>query len=158
MINALQLRTLIIEPALQMLGLHSEAAVHLLLGTAAVESAMGHYIAQVNGPAQGIFQMEPATYRDLWANYIAFHPEIENKLRDDFRGRATNPSQMVYDLRYAAAMCRIHYLRIREPLPDAHDIEGMAQYWKRYYNTALGKGTPEKFIRAFEKYVMPEGA
>ena len=49
---------------------------------------------------------------------------------------------------YACAMCRIHYQRVREPLPDADDLEGQAAYWKAHYNTPLGAGTVEHFIEA----------
>ena len=47
-------------------------------------------------------------------------------------------------------MARIKYWRVPKKLPVENDIEGMAKYWKDYYNTSLGKGTPEKFIKAYE--------
>lgn len=51
-----------IEPVLRDFDLYSENAVNLILGTIAVESNMGRYYYQVNGPAIGIGQMEPNTY------------------------------------------------------------------------------------------------
>jgi hypothetical protein len=48
---------------------------------------------------------------------------------------------------YAAAMCRVFYLRVPERLPQADDSAAMARYWKRYYNTHLGKGTVEGFLQ-----------
>ena len=46
-----------------------QSAIDLLLGTAAQESAFGTYLRQVNGPALGAFQMEPATFKSVkaWA-------------------------------------------------------------------------------------------
>ena len=43
-----------------------------------------------------------------------------------------------------------------EKLPNSYDIEGLAKYWKKYYNTEGGKGTVEKFIEKYEKYVGGE--
>ena len=158
MINANQLRQHVIVPALQAINSHSYAAVNLLMGTCAHESEMGHYLHQVKGPALGIFQMEPATYHDIWENYLAYKPELANLLKTEFGGSADNAEQMVYDLRYAAAMCRVHYLRQKSPLPDAIDVFGMAHYWKKYYNTELGKGTVERFVRDYKRYVQPGAA
>ena len=51
----------LIERVLRKVNLYSDAAVDLLMLTAAQESACGKYIRQLgNGPALGIFQMEPA--------------------------------------------------------------------------------------------------
>ena len=58
--------------------------------------------------------------------------------------------EMVWNLKLAAAMCRIHYRRVAAPLPAADDIEGLAAYWKTYYTTAAGAGTVDEFIRHFE--------
>jgi hypothetical protein len=46
-------------------------------------------------------------------------------------------------------MCRVHYLRVKEALPTENDAAGMASYWKRYYNTVLGKGTIEQALPSF---------
>jgi hypothetical protein len=43
-------------------------------------------------------------------------------------------------------MCRLHYRRVPEPLPDAEDINGLAAYWKKYYNTKAGRGSESEFI------------
>lgn len=66
-INCEQLRLYVIRPTLEKIELWSEAAENLLLGTTAQESHMGTYIKQVGkGPALGIYQMEPATHKDIW--------------------------------------------------------------------------------------------
>ena len=52
-----------------------------------------------------------------------------------------------YNIAYAIIMCRLKYRRVPKKLPNT--IEGMADYWKQYYNTSLGKGKPSEFI---EKY------
>ena len=43
------------------------------------------------------------------------------------------------------AICRIHYWRKPGAIPA--EIEGQAAYWKRHYNTPLGRGTVEKYLK-----------
>ena len=57
------------------------------------------------------------------------------------------------DLFYAAAMCRVHYRRFPEPLPEATDLPGQARLWKLRYNSPLGAGTEAEYIANYEKYV-----
>jgi len=53
----------------------------------------------------------------------------------------------------AVTFARLHYLRVAEAVPD--DLRGQAGYWKRYYNTRLGKGTVEGYMAKFVQYVEP---
>jgi len=121
------------------------AAVELLMLTAATESRLGTYLYQIRGPAVGIFQMEPPTHDDIQARKVI--------------GRYTNvpladASVMAWDLAYAIVMARIYYMQFIEPLPAADDIAGLADYWKEYYNTEAGAGTPEKAVADYERYVL----
>lgn len=143
-INAKQLREHVVRPVLKQLDLWSESAENLILGTAAQESHMGSYIVQVKGPALGIYQMEPNTFNDIWTNYLEYKRVLVNKL--EHFSKWDTPTEMVGNLYYATAMCRIHYLRVREALPNYYDVSGMAKYWKKYYNTVKGKGTEAEFI------------
>lgn len=154
MINKADLKQYIIKPPLDFLGLYSESAENLLLGTIATESKLGFYLHQVNGVALGICQMEPNTYNDIWHHYLPSKKDLTRKILTYF-GASTrpNPERVIYDLRYAAVMCRLRYLRVPKPLPAPDDIEGMAKYWKKYYNTELGKGTIDKFIEAYRTYM-----
>lgn len=149
-----KLRADIIRPVLKQLRLYSPAAENLLFGTCAHESKMGKYRKQVGGgPALGIYQMEPATYKSIWNDYLIYRPELA-KLVLEFSGHPCTPSAdaMILNDKYATAMARIKYLSIPAELPAADDLEGLANYWKKYYNTPLGKGTPESFIKDYEKY------
>ena len=58
---------------LSSIGLYSVEAVYLLLGTCAVESNFGTYLKQKNGPALGVFQIEPSTLIDIWENYLYYN-------------------------------------------------------------------------------------
>ena len=148
-----QLLRYVIRPALTLLDMQSPAAEALLLGTAAQESHCGRYLHQLrNGPALGIFQMEPATYHDIWANYIHFQPKIQKRLAILWPMQP-EPEEMVFNLLFAAIMCRLHYRRVHEPLPQAEDLSGLAQYWKTHFNTHLGRGTTSEFITNWYKFM-----
>ena len=156
MINSYQLRKYIVVAELERLGLYSKAAENLLMGTAAQESKLGEYLKQLGGgPARGIFQMERATEKDLWHNYLAYKPKLRRKIFDITASKTPYyTDEILYNLRYAAAMTRIHYLRVKESLPDADDVAGLAQYWKKYYNTHLGKGTVDEFVKNYKLYTQ----
>jgi hypothetical protein len=144
--NKHQLRELIVE-VLQDHDLWSETAVELLMLTAAVESNLGTFIKQTRGPALGAFQMEPATHNDIWNNYLSYKREV---LRGGFVRQSEKDLRT--DLKYAILMARIHYLRVPERLPTSTSPKDLGKYWKKYYNTHLGKGTVEKAIEKYNKY------
>ena len=152
--NLGQIRNLIAE-TIERQGLYSEVAVNLLLGTMAAESLFGTYLRQLNGgPALGIFQMEPATERDIWNNYL-YHGRIpKRKAIYDISGiRSADSRALEGNLYYAICMARLHYRRVKAPFPEASDVAGMAYYWMTFYNTPKGKGTQRKFIRNYKKYI-----
>jgi hypothetical protein len=151
-IDAKQLKALIIVPTLLALNLHSEAVVNLLLGTCAQESHMGTYLKQINGPALGIYQTEPTTHDDIWKNYLAYKKDLADKICI-LSGNKPESQTLINNFVYATAIARIVYLRVPELLPAPNDIEGLAKYWKRHYNTPLGKGCVADFITNYKKYV-----
>ncbi len=149
--NTKQIKDLI-ERILTILGMNSESAVNLLLGTAAQESNF-KYIRQLgHGPALGIFQMEPATEHDIWNNYLIYKPKLAD-LICQITGHKQSGSHLEWDLAYQIIMCRLHYRRVKEALPEPDDINGLAKYWKVFYNTKNGKGTSDEFIENYKKYI-----
>lgn len=146
--NHKQLRDCVIKPALLAIGYYSEAAEDLVFGTACVESVCGEYLRQVpNGPALGIFQMELATYYDIQKNYLNYRPELKAKVMSLYCEGMTPQQNLTCNLMFAAAMCRIHYLR--QPIAIPSDLYEIAMLWKNHYNTKNGKGTPDHFIKAY---------
>ncbi|MBF0261872.1 MAG: hypothetical protein HQL97_08580 [Magnetococcales bacterium] len=155
--HARQFREYVVRPALAIVAMDSPAAVALVMGTAAQESGMGRHLRQVGGgPALGVFQMEPATYRDIWDHFLNHQPGILGRLHDWWPSPPL-PERMITDLMLAAVMCRIHYRRVREPLPAADDLPGLARYWKKHYNTPLGAGTEAEFIDNWHRHVEEKG-
>lgn len=156
MMNYNQFRSLVVEPTLQFLDEvipYSEEAVDLLMMTAAHESNRCSYIKQINGPALGVYQMEPATHHDIYKNFLKYNPAISSLLRDlttDGGILLIQGEDMVFNLAYATAMARVHYYRVPEALPNT--LEGLAAYAKKYYNTNLGKATAEDYLKAFKRW------
>lgn len=155
-INTGQLKKYTIIPILTKLDLYSPSAVNLLLGTAAQESRMGEFLHQVGGPALGIFQMEPATHDDIVNNFLLYKRDLLLKVINVCGVCSLSSSNLENNLSYASALARIHYLRVKEALPHKSNIDALAAYWKKYYNTPLGKGTEEDFVRNYHRYVGAE--
>jgi hypothetical protein len=161
MLNITQFRNLVLFPTLEYLGKHTLAIEQLMTGTMLTESTVGNvtYLAQhPNGPALGIYQIEPATHKDVWENFLVYKTDIQEKVMGLVPANAWNQSNkypkhelLITSLEYSTAICRLIYLRKKEPVPLQNDWEGHAAYWKQHYNTPLGKGTPEKFVEACKK-------
>lgn len=150
--NKKQLRNLV-ERVLTALDLYTPSAVELVLGTIAQESAGGEYIRQVGGgSALGICQMEPATFRDIVEHYLRYHPDLAKKVMSVTGVNALRSEYSEYNHALSIAMCRVHYLRVKETIPT--DLSGWAGYWKEHYNTRSGKGTPEEFICNYKRLVL----
>lgn len=124
--------------------------IDLLVGTACVESECGKYIKQVNGPACGIFQMEPVTANDIYENYIKYKENYKTIYDILFNKYFTIEQNLMYNLAFSIFMCRMHYMRIKEKIPETFDEQ--AKYWKKYYNTKLGKGTEQDYILKGKTY------
>lgn len=154
MLNSNQFRELIIKPSLNDLRLWSESAEELLVFTCAVESDGGTYLKQLNGPALGIYQMEPETYNDIWSNYIGKNSGLVMMLMHNFDVRnMPSEDRLVYDLKYATAMSRIFYKRIPQLLPSADDINGIWEYYKHYYNTPKGSSEKGSSIKKYKRFI-----
>ena len=142
----------LIERVLREIKAHSEAAVNLLMGTAAVESRFGTYLRQIKGPALGVFQMEPATEEDIWCNFFPNRPRVRLRVINATGKAGPNVRALESNIAYQIAMARCQYLRFPEPLPFSKNLEALADYWKRYYNTRAGKGSPEEFIENYKRF------
>jgi hypothetical protein len=155
MLNINQFRELIVKSSLNDLMMYSEDAEELMVFTCSTESLGGTYLAQVGGPALGIYQMEPLTYNDIWQNYINQDPKLNLKMIMSFRCNKMPPEEwLIYDLRFATAMTRLFYARIKEPLPSAKDIDAIWAYYKKYYNTIKGAAVKEDSIQHYHDFVQ----
>lgn len=149
MLSLGDVRDLVIRPALKELGLHSPAAEQLLIGTALQESGLKKLRQYGNGPALGLWQMEPFTHDDLWLNFLNRKKDLADRLRE--MCQEPTADKLTWNLRYAAAMCRVKYFQVPAKLPGYDDIPAQAAYWKRYYNTPLGRGTVAEYLETWHR-------
>ena len=128
----------------------SQAAAQLLLGTAIKESGNFKYRKQIGGPALSFFQIEPESHQDIWDNYLKFRPQLKTRIENIMtKPDADKLHELENNESYAAAMARIKYQRCPEKMPDVDDIDAMARYWKKFYNTPLGKGTVKGYLESW---------
>ena len=148
-----QLTELVIVPTLKYLDPlipFSNSAVKLLQMTAAHESNCGQYLAQLGGPALGIYQMEPLTAHDIDINYLYYRKPLD-KMKRNLISTCSINRNLIANLDYATFMARVHYYRDRKALPN--DLIELSNYAKRVWNTEEGKATSRDYYAAFEKYV-----
>ncbi len=142
-----------VKRTLQAVGLYCEPGLDLVVKTVAKESDGGTYLRQIGGgPALGPGQVEPATEKDNWENYLNARPALASEITKLTGVTGPNPSALEGDLRYNIIQIRIKYLRAKGALPNKDDLQAQARYWKQYYNTLAGAGTIEGFIAAAKKY------
>ena len=163
--NPEQLLELIITPTHKYMGgnYQSDSADLLSLCTAAIESDCGYYIKQVNGPALGIWQMEPNTHTDIWKNCDAINNgEVISEVVDwELNGTDDSEEDLIYSPKYACAMARLKYSMDSDQLPKVtgnrkEDERALWLYYKRVYNTELGKSTFAKWQVKMEKHKVFE--
>lgn len=159
-LDALHLLEEVVRPALQSMGPQyaSVSAEQIVMGTAAVEShliwlrQMGS--APGGGPARGLWQMEKPTLYDLMARcpgttWTAIYVMTVSQTHDALF------NELAWNLRFAAAMCRLKYRDDPHPLPEPGDVHRMAALWKFRYNSMLGAGKIEDFERSWASLIAP---
>lgn len=120
---------------------------------------MGTYVRQVKGPARGVMQMEPATHRDLWKNFISYKVKLADKLAGLKMAGNTGLDDLKGNIYYQIAMARVHYFRIKAAMPQPKNFPdigtyeyALAEYWKKHYNTYLGKGEIDQALEDYWRY------
>lgn len=130
---------------------YSKKAEDLVCGTIGQESDNGEFREQTGGgPALGITQMEPDTFRDIIDNYLEYRPHIWNRIAQISGVLSPNPNDLIHNDKLAICMCRVQYYRQKEQIPDT--LNEQANFYKKYYNTPKGKATPEEYIKKYNLY------
>ena len=138
----------IIEWGLKEMDLYSEDAVDLVYKTGNAETGYRHLKQMGGGPAIGFWQVEPATLIDIIDNYVKYRPELEKRLKSLGFSKIGIETRVMSNIALQAVFCRLKYKRDKYALPKSSDLEAQARYWKRVYNTHLGKGTITHFMEA----------
>lgn len=138
----------VVDPALRALGLLTVAARVLMVGTALAESRLVYRRQLGGGPARGLFQIEPATFRDIYGRYLVAKPGLLAACNGLLEPHAEPWAQVETNDRFACAIARCRYLMDKAPVP--WDAAGQAEYHKRVYNTASGPADPAETLRWFQ--------
>lgn len=147
---------------------YAAAVASLLAGTAATESHL-HYRRQggfswaSNAGAWGLWQTEGAAVEDSLA-YLQRRDDVHARAMEWLFQQPNVSARPLLELstggvlrllsgwdRLACLMARLHYLRVPAAVPGEHAAR--AVYYKRYYNTAAGKATPEKYLEDYARLI-----
>lgn len=139
-----------VQTTLEKLGLPQiEAARELIIMIAAHESLFGRYNKQVNGPALGWIQMEPATHDWIWDNCSKI------QLYAAKLGFERDVDQLLTDPEYNAFMARMRMKM--DPMPIPRGDEEMSAWCKRFWNTEAGKATAEDYRDKYRQWPHRRG-
>lgn len=158
-------------PVLKKFNLYSKTAEKLMLMTMVHESLNFRHRRQILndgsfGKGMGLGQVEMNTHNDVFENYLIykedlldsilnyFFPQINQLDKQDFFDYELYKDfqdNLIYNDEYNLVIARLCYYRQTERLPNINDNLGLANYWKKYYNT-YGKGKVEDFLEKWELY------
>lgn len=118
-------------------------AVELLLETAAQETKLGVYRDPTAYAAgSGLCQFDRVAFDDVKRRARNKHADA---ILDEFGVdiRVVEYRELELNPFLSLLFCRLFYLLIVEAIPVT--VGGRGEYWKRYYNTAAGKGSAVEY-------------
>jgi len=126
------------------------------MGTVLKESGL-KFLKQIGGgPGLGLGQIEPATTKDVWFRYLARPDKLELRYKVS---QFISPSpdileQVAGNMYLSVAIIRVKYFMQSEALPGEFDVEGMADYWGRYYQTDNIDSQKEQFVKLYRQHYI----
>lgn len=126
------------------------AAVYLLCETAAAETGFGTFSDPTpNGAGRGLMQCDELPFKDVIgrtkkADIAAIKREFDIDLK------IVEWDDLNYSPLLAMIVARLHYKLCPGAIPQT--MRGRAEYWKKYYNSVLGKGTVEHYVEAAKRF------
>lgn len=126
------------------------AARELLFGTACTESGLRPRFQDKHGMAIGLFQVEYATFLDLWNRAIKIkHPKLYKEILRNYAGedKRIRFEDLQLNDELCAVFARMKYAEAKSHIPPSTDLEAQAKYYKKYYNTDLGKASHKSYLK-----------
>lgn len=125
-------------------------AEEILVMIAAHESKMGKSIRQLGGgPGRGLWQVELGTLQDNYKNFINKRQDLLREIAGITGVDGYSEDALQFNPLYGCIQARLKLYRAPGKLPFRGDVRGMAEYAKAYFNSTLGKATPEKYINDY---------
>lgn len=136
---------------------NSEDAQELLFGTACIESSLRPRFQDSGGDAIGLFQVEYPTFKDLWNRAIKIkHPDLHRDIKEKFINPPFNDITFE-DLQKNDVLCaifaRMKFAENDEAIPPANNSIAQAEYYKKHYNTILGKSKAKDFVKRKNEFL-----
>ncbi len=124
-------------------------AVALLLETAAAETALGTIVDKTVYAGMGLCQFDRKPFYYVRDKSMKYRKNIIEKIKIDLT--LVEWEDLRYNPFLSLLFCRLYYFHIPKPIPTT--IKGRAKYWKKYYNTYLGKGTIKHYIKMSNRFL-----
>lgn len=124
-------------------------AEKLILETAKVETGLGTLKDRTRLAGMGLTQFDNKPFYDIKNRSKRFKNKIKNELGIDIS--MVHWEHLRYNPFLSFLFTRLFYLTIREKIPNT--LKERAKYWKKYYNTYLGKGTIEHYIESNQESI-----
>lgn len=135
---------------------NNEGTIDLVLETSATESHRGKFVKQLNnGPARGLFQMEPKTAECLLTWLKNNHRSVYKEVMFFMNKKQNLEQNLTSNVPFQIAMTTAHYWRyLGDSMVEiSGDQLNRAMVWKAHYNTRLGKGDVAKYLCDAEDYL-----
>lgn len=123
----------------------------LVLETMQIESNCTHVTQLSGGPALGLIQMEPATYRDL-TTFLKRHPSVHKQILSFYDNKSTLEENLAHNVPFQIALVLGQYWRRCGNLLSSF-VESPESRWTVYklvYNSVLGASDRARYIAASE--------
>ena len=125
---------------------NTEEARYLIFETGMAESGYRHLEQIGGGPGISFWQLEIGTVLDIWENFVVYRKPYIEALYKMGLVEEQLTFRVLTNIALAAAFCRLYYRRKPGAIPGT--LPGRAAYWKKYYNTAGGKGSVDHYVAA----------
>lgn len=121
-----------------------ESALKLILETAMQETVLGNYRDNSSyGGGVGLCQCDPVAFYDT-------QKRIPRRFKDLIDGNfcievdEVHHRELAFSPLLSLLWCRMHYLLRPGAIPETAQDRG--KYWKKWYNSELGKGTVDDYM------------
>lgn len=156
-----EFREFVVRPVLEHFDQWSEAAEALLVATAARESGLGAHLRTANGGGLGVFQVTPQMHNRIWDLYLIQDPDLASKVRglaSQHKFLSRPHAELATNLSYATAIAWMIYCRAEAELPQADDLQAIADFWARHYRPRSAKtdACVDLFRDCYRRYVNGE--
>lgn len=135
---------------------HTSNRIKLLQVTCMQETKLGTYKDPTpNGAGTGVMQCDRIAFENIKKRFTtepnkkAYLDIIEEEFGIDLKHLEYN--ELKYGFIPSIIISVFHYLLIPKPLPNKDDLDGLWEYYKKYYNTTKGKATKEEFMKNIQQ-------